>query len=84
MRREQTEKGIRLYQAAIQKSPSQVKAYEALGNVYKKQKEYDKAIATWRNYFKYDNQTLCSVALKNAIGDIYLEKKEYEKAYAVV
>lgn len=74
---------VSCYQAAIERSPSQKTAYKELGEIYHKEKEYEKAIQTWKGYLKYDNNTLSAVDIKNTIGNAWIETGEISKAYDI-
>ncbi len=76
-------KSISCYQKAIQESPDQQTAYERLGELFKKNKEYDKAIQTFQGYLKYDDNTLSAVEIKNKMGKTFIEMGELTKAYDI-
>lgn len=72
---------VRFYQEAIKENPQSPEANYNLGNVFYKQKEWDKTIEQMNHYLTIVNEDpLKMSAAWHNIGNALLQKKEVEKA----
>ncbi|GLB53089.1 hypothetical protein NBRC110019_21290 [Neptunitalea chrysea] len=73
-----TEKAIKYYNKSIQgESDDDKSAYNNLGNIYKDQKEYEKAIQNYKKAIQIDPNFAYPY---NGLGTVYCNQKKYEKA----